>query len=322
MAFNIQGYQLVCHIGATNPSSAPSRLWWVYLFAMHSYTKYTASTFWYIQGSTTLVSEQTSAIKRIIATFIEDVGLCVGPLTPEAIVFLDPTTHVSSGLYSVSMHQVRDYPCGLARWVEEIIDEADTPLQQQLLHANGSVFTVARDRIHNVCVLCNRDNSPFIDELSLPPVVPKELVKTRPRDFLCMVCDHSFRLEHFFSNDNAVDLIADEHKALIMKYHTDELLRQAIDSSPDRSACGNSSFADAWNIVLLGTTTTINDGFRNLNAFCGGIATLFPGTCTVESDFSILRWEKDSFRKSLSDFGLEAVLQAKQFLTIQQLSLV
>jgi hypothetical protein len=125
-----------------------------------------------------------------------------------------------------------------------------------LLHDIGSVFVVAADRIDNICVLCNRDNSPFIDELSLPPVVPKELVKTRPRDFLCMVCDHSFRLENFSSNDDAVDLIADEHKALIMKYQTDELLKQAIDSSPDRSAGGNSSFADAWNVVLLGTTTT------------------------------------------------------------------
>ena len=94
---------------------------------MHSFTNYTASTFRYIQGSTTLVSEQTSAFKRLIASFIVDVGV-VGPLTPKAIVFLDPTTHVSSGLHSVSMHQVRDYLCGLAGWVEEIIDEADTLL--------------------------------------------------------------------------------------------------------------------------------------------------------------------------------------------------
>jgi len=41
------------------------------------------------------------------------------------------------------------------------------------------------------------------------------------------------------------------------------------------------------------------------------IATLFLGTSMVESDFSILRWEKDAFRKSLSDFGLEGMLQVK-----------
>ncbi len=48
------------------------------------------------------------------------------------------------------------------------------------------------------------------------------------------------------------------------------------------------------------------------------IATLFPGTSTVEFDFSILHWEKDSFRKSLSDFGLEGMLQAKQWMFIEQ----
>jgi hypothetical protein len=46
---------------------------------------------------------------------------------------------------------------------------------------------------------------------------------------------------------------------------------------------------------------------------------LFAGTCAVESDFSILRWEKDDFRKSLSDFGLEAVLHAKQHLMIEKI---
>ena len=110
-------------------------------------------------------------------------------------------------------------------------------------------------------------------------------------------------------DDDVVDQIADEHKELIMQYRTDPILKQAIDSYPEGKG---TSFTDAWSVLR-------SDGFQHLNSFCGGIATLFPGTCTVESDFSVLRWEKDSHRKSLSDFGLEAVLQAKQFLTIQQL---
>jgi hypothetical protein len=52
--------------------------------------------------------------------------------------------------------------------------------------------------------------------------------------------------------------------------------------------------------------------------FCGVIATLFHGTNTVESDFSSLHWEKDAFRKSLSNFELEGVLQAKQWMFIEQ----
>jgi hypothetical protein len=52
--------------------------------------------------------------------------------------------------------------------------------------------------------------------------------------------------------------------------------------------------------------------------YCGVVTTLFAGTSTVESDFSILRWEKDLFRKRLSNFGLEGVMQAKQLLFIKQ----
>jgi hypothetical protein len=46
---------------------------------------------------------------------------------------------------------------------------------------------------------------------------------------------------------------------------------------------------------------------------------LFPKTSTVEFDFFVLRWEKDEFHKALSDFGLEGVLQMKQYLFIEQL---
>ena len=140
----------------------------------------------------------------------------------------------------------------------------------------------------------------------LPPFLPNELVKTRPGDFLLQLCTFKFRLEHQYS-DLHVDLIADEHRALIMHYRTDDVLRREIDSLDSTS-----SFVDAWSV--LGKKS-----FPNLMEFCGVIATLFPGTSTVESDFSVLRWEKGDSRKSLSDLGLEAVLQSKQHLMIQHI---
>ena len=39
--------------------------------------------------------------------------------------------------------------------------------------------------------------------------------------------------------------------------------------------------------------------FRVLHDFCGGLATIFPGTATVESDFYILQWERKPSRLSL-----------------------
>ncbi len=74
---------------------------------------------------------------------------------------------------------------------------------------------------------------------------------------------------------------------------------------------GKSSFKDGWN--LLGAQ------FPNLMDYCGVVVTLFPGTSMVESDFFVLRWEKDRYCKALSNIGLEGVLQSKQYFFIQQL---
>jgi hypothetical protein len=101
-------------------------------------------------------------------------------------------------------------------------------------------------------------------------------------------------LEHCYSSAQ-IDFIADEHKALIHVHRCEPVLKDDIDS-----LSSSSSFKDGWS--LLGVQ------FLNLMEYCGVIATLFPGTNTVESDFSILRWEKDLFRKRLSNFGLKGVM--------------
>ena len=45
------------------------------------------------------------------------------------------------------------------------------------------------------------------------------------------------------------------------------------------------------------------------------MATAFPGTSNVESNFSIVKWEKYVTQMSLSDFSLEGILHAKQYNT-------
>jgi hypothetical protein len=46
-----------------------------------------------------------------------------------------------------------------------------------------------------------------------------------------------------------------------------------------------------------------------LRQFCGGLATVFPGTATVESNFGMLKWEYVKFRLNLSELSLEGILQ-------------
>jgi hypothetical protein len=95
-----------------------------------------------------------------------------------------------------------------------------------------------------------------------------------------------------------IDLVTNEHKTFIQAYRHELVLKQGIDA-----LIGNSSFAEG--------SSLLEARFSNLIDYCGAIVTLFRGTSTVESDFFVLRWENDEFRKVLSDLGLEGVLQTK-----------
>jgi hypothetical protein len=46
--------------------------------------------------------------------------------------------------------------------------------------------------------------------------------------------------------------------------------------------------------------------------FCGGLASPFPNTATVESNFSVLKWEKDLHRSNITPFSLEGILHYRQ----------
>jgi hypothetical protein len=48
-----------------------------------------------------------------------------------------------------------------------------------------------------------------------------------------------------------------------------------------------------------------------LHSFAGRMATVFPGTSTVESDFYVLKYSKDEFCSNTTDFSLEGLSNSK-----------
>jgi hypothetical protein len=62
-------------------------------------------------------------------------------------------------------------------------------------------------------------------------------------------------------------------------------------------------FDEGWSYVA--------NRFDRLKEFCGGLAIAFPGTPSVENDFSIVYWEKDDCRISLTDISLEGIFHSK-----------
>ena len=99
--------------------------------------------------------------------------------------------------------------------------------------------------------------------------------------------------------EEEIDSIEVQFKVFLRKYHNDEVLKHLVENT---SKC--ETFVAAWGWLYK--------EYPLLVMFAGGLATTFPGTSTVESDFLVLGWEKDEYRTMLSDLSLKGILQAKQ----------
>ena len=100
----------------------------------------------------------------------------------------------------------------------------------------------------------------------------------------------------------AADIVTmeEEHRDLVQAAAAKPALLGALDACKD-----GVSFADGWSVV--------KGCFESLHRFVGGIALVFLGTLQVESDFSIIKAEKDIFQTSITNLSLEGILHSKQF---------
>ncbi|KAF4041462.1 hypothetical protein GN244_ATG06317 [Phytophthora infestans] len=88
-------------------------------------------------------------------------------------------------------------------------------------------------------------------------------------------------------------------------------LRETYELNPDFKAYVDRSYTkgvvEAWRIV------NGSGEYSRLVSFALGLASIPPGTHTVEGDFSSLKGVKTAHRGSLTNYALEGQLQAKQY---------
>ena len=70
-------------------------------------------------------------------------------------------------------------------------------------------------------------------------------------------------------------------------------------------------FNEAWDLM--------KGRYNSLRCFSAGLATSFANTTSVESDFSVLKWTKDSHRRSLTNLALEGVFASKDYDEIRRI---
>ena len=140
-----------------------------------------------------------------------------------------------------------------------------------------------------------------------PPVMPLPLASIRTSVFIETVLDtYRSRLLQFWTVDE-VEMIEQDHMELVGAYKNEPGFKERIEKH-DHTIM----FNDAWNDEFSGR-------FTFLRQFSAGLGCVFANSATVESDFSVLKWEMDDFRSSMSNLSLEGVFQLKQVELLQKL---
>jgi hypothetical protein len=145
------------------------------------------------------------------------------------------------------------------------------------------------------------------NDAGLPPVLPHELAKIDMQWFVKSIQKQQTRLQQKFSDED-IDLLSQQFGAFLRAYREEPLLQQAILRTQNESM----GFSESWVVT--------NGQFPLVQQFCEGLASAFPNTASVESDFLVINWEKNENRQDLTDFSLEGIMYCKQYQHLKALS--
>jgi hypothetical protein len=168
------------------------------------------------------LEQQQATLNDLIAYFIDNVGV-TGLFTIESIGNLDTSTHVISD-YAVSIFNVQEFLNDLTTWMDALIEEVDVDDQNNLRRDIGLVYVTAYDRIDSICVHRDHNNNPFANPTSLLVVLLHELIKFTAVQYIRKIRQHTFCFKHHYSAIQ-IDIIIDEHKALIHAYQFELVLK-------------------------------------------------------------------------------------------------
>lgn len=305
LASNIRKVQE--HLERKNPACKPTSSWWIFLFAINALAKESSFVFTSLQGLTTQLSQQKGKLTGLVDTLCRMTGM-EGPLQEAQLAELDSSEYSICGRFAFSHEAARLCLESLDLYVINSLDLLEGDEVRALAKAVADIFVQSASGISSI--VCERDsqNQPTQDTDALPPVLPHQLVKLDMRAFSRIFTDHLPRLEKRLPKER-VHEIGREFVQLCRDYREEEHFKRALDTCND----AETDFFTGWKAGYAGKF------FPNLARFCGDLATVFPNTATVESDFSILGWEKDDYRTSLTDFSLEGIFHSKQFSSLRKL---
>ncbi|KAH9534488.1 hypothetical protein CY35_17G008300 [Sphagnum magellanicum] len=294
---------IIAHTLEKHPEKLPSDMWWVITYAVAPVVDEINITFAKLQSRSLLVAQQAEFVNALIGTLTA--MFCIEVIDP------DQSKDDDGEIEYMSIESMRINVVGIENHIRDqgsavgkFFDALNTTDQNTVIKEIASYAIMLVTGLTGVKAERDENNQPL--DHNVPPVMPQQLVIVRPAKFIQEVLDkYRDRLLKFWTFDECEEIEAD-HRDLVKMYRDDdENMRNVIDKHDV-----NTLLNDAWDYVPR---------FKCLRTFCGGLATIFPNTTSIESDFSILKWELDAFRTALMHLSLEGIMQAKQRAILKQL---
>lgn len=303
--------RLLEHFDLKKPACEPKLEWWIVVEVIQCLVDRIEKTFTSLQGLNALVCEQRKLLTKLVQDVKQRCNV-KGPMTrEETLAFTtevekDPLYGFVLENYSVKRKEVIDAIDEVGGFVQMNMDlfRASIDAEDKAAHER-IVSTIANFSLQIIIgaakVVAERDaDNSMADEL--PPVLPLDLCSVDSRLFTACLEQQRIRLKEKFSNEE-LERIDQQFRKLRLSFREESGFVQVLQQAHSRSAL--QSFEDCWN--------PLGKDYDDLRRFCGGIASVMPGTCSVEADFSLINWTKDPHSRSLTDFSLESILHCKQY---------
>jgi hypothetical protein len=294
-------HRLQQHFEEKKPACAPEKTFWIIVYVLKSFVELVNTCLVAIQGLSTMLIEQKQRLEKLVLQLIEDGGV-EGP----TVAFQGEADCVVNGLYRVTYQSAEAFIKDQDMYVVDVLanlKENNPEQYKMVVHSTALLFAQGVNGLSSIVAERGEANEP-VD--SLPPVLPHDLLKLRPFEFSQLVLLQKERLKISFE-ENEINDITDEFKKLRDSYREEEEINAFVDKLNHKT-----SFRDGWKMLV--------PQFPLLSKFVGGLVSVFPGTSTVEADFSVIGWEKDDYRTSLTNFSLEGILHCKQYEYLKDLS--
>jgi hypothetical protein len=253
-----------------------------------------------VQGKRTLLSEQQSKFDELRQSLMLLTDVHVDDDNRQADNDVQGPG-IQRGRFRVANNKVAEFVEDTHLFCLEEFSKLSSECSSQLIQAVGGMMLHLVEDMGEIVALRDDSNNASDDEI--PPVRPHEMVELSPRAMSHLILAQKTRLLACPGwSESRIQRISTDHRNLSAAYANDRAVKRDLDS------CDHSTtFTAAWSVP------GIKDKYPHLMDFAGGLATVYPNDGVVESDFSILKYEKDQFRKSMSNLTLHGILACKQY---------